>query len=292
MVESKWVSSMDKKKRMVFTAVLWLCLSLMPWGYCQQQTASPSTKRDLKEAALAALVTEGEVVWLPVSSDEEAFSLYQKTDNVSPAGIIILIPDENDAIESYSVIKPIQERMLFLGWHVLTVSPLPPFKSKTSVGKEQEQDWENYEKRMLGRVTAAMIWVQAQNPRKILLISHGTGGGWAGLYLSTIRVKSLQGLVTISAYPPVPEEKGSAFQEAITKLKDTPVMDVIASRDYDFVKNAFIERHKMAVKIENNKYDNRIIYGEDPAYSSGMDTMIKLIQGWLKKNNRKIKEKN
>lgn len=159
----------------------------------------------------------------------------------------------------------------------VTESPAPDAAEATDVGEPANPDnTENQVDKMpknnAARLDAALAWLQAKNPPRLVFVGHGAGVMTAIETINAIP-QPVNALVMLSA---------DAMVTSATLIDaNLPVLDIIGSQAKAVDKHAAVMRRSQLKNTATQPYSQRQVYGADRDFS-GMEALLgKQVHSWL-----------
>ncbi len=253
--------------RHAFLLVL-LCLPLLLMG----ETLKPY------EQLLADSVTHGKVVWLQTQKGK-FLGIFERAVTPQVVGAVIIVPDQHETANSYVVVAPLRQGIPNMGWSSLSISP--PLASNKAFDVRQQD--------IFSRINAGIDYLKQKGYNNILLLGHGTGGGWAALYtMDNKRHKAVKGLVLLSGTLPAGVKEAERTNRNIAAIS-VPILDLYGSLSGEKFLKEIKYRLVESRRLRKDKYWGRIIHGADFNYHHEIPSVIKSIRAWLLINERKFK---
>jgi pimeloyl-ACP methyl ester carboxylesterase len=255
---------------------------------------------------LAADVTVGEAQWL--EADGERFlAIYTKSTTGSNVGGAIILPSLGNNPDWPDVIAPLRKALPDHGWSTLSVDlPVP--------GKGTDGLWQltPYFAACRNRIQSAINYMQQQGTTNILLIGYGLGAAAAAVSVSGTDPLKVSGLAAISLGVPPGSDPKPYTPDLLGEIH-IPVFDIFGSRDFSNVTataaarvaaarrgglaarhaqqlDDALKRSPQARLVATNQngyiaYRQLKLMGADHTFRGAEPTLIKRIEGWLKKHS-------
>ena len=196
--------------------------------------SDPRILPDLEQERLQALadsqLPDTEILWLE-TQHESFLGLFQPANKATPKGAILLLHHDRTSADWPGTLTTLRHGLPDQGWHTLSLSlpdepeyipprlidielsgldkasstasasvASPPPQPATDAGKDKLAD---HFDQISARIDAGLTYLTQQQPEKLLILGHGTGGYWALRY--TVVNDQQQPLfpVLIDTVPPV-----------------------------------------------------------------------------------------
>lgn len=242
---------------------------------------------------------------------ESFLALWLPANSAEPEGLIILLPGDGESADWPQVIAPLRRKLPDAGWSTLSLTlpdpqaaTIPPRPAEpatspetatppTEEGAQPAADTESataqaqpadtslppasHEQRVLARLDAALEAARLQQPKRLILLGHGTGAYWAARYIAEKKPSDIANLLLVAAA--APQDSDESLTKAIVDLK-------LATGDF-YYKDQAPDRQAALHRMQAGKRQ------EHPAYVQiGMkalpgnpdiesEQLFRRIRGWL-----------
>ena len=258
------------------------------------------------EEQLAADVKVGEAQWLKADGNR-FFAIYTKSTSGINKGGAIILPSMGNNPNWPDVIAPLRKTLPYHGWSTLSIDlPVP--------GKSADGFWQlkSYFTACRSRIESAINYMQQQGINNILLVGYGLGAVTAAVSVTGPDSLKVSGLAAISLGVP-PGSDPKPYTPDLLQDIHIPVLDVFGSRDFSTVtataaaRLAAAHRGELAAqhaqqlddalkgspqaRLVTTDHNGYIAYrqlklmGADHTFRGAEPTLIKRIEGWLKKHS-------
>jgi len=215
----------------------------------------------------------GEVLWLEAQG-EKFLGLYSETERQKEVGAALIVHDMGGQPDKHYVVHALRTLLPEHRWATLALQ-MPLRETGAPV-----RDYYTLFPEALARIQAGIDYLQAGQPRNIVLIGYGLGSLLALQYQSTHPDSGISALVAISL--PVPDNTGEAVQplDFLRKI-DLPLLDIYASLDLPEVVGSARKR-RLAAK-GNASYRQVRIDDHGHQFQHDQGLLVKRIYSWLHK---------
>jgi pimeloyl-ACP methyl ester carboxylesterase len=218
-----------------------------------------------------ALIT-GDAEWLPVG-DLKVLSIYTPSDTEPTRGAAIILHGIGVHPDWPDVIHPLRTRLPEAGWATLSVQmPILPNEASGI-------DYLPLLPEVPGRINAAIVFLQQQGIKNIVLIAHSLGTVMSTYYLSQQPTKEVQAFVGISMSEI--GKDGRMSNVAMLKNITIPVLDIYGSLDEGHVLDYVQQRQQSATSANNQTYRQVVIKDANHFYTGKDNELLDIIQSWL-----------
>jgi len=252
---------------------------------------------------LAAAIKVGEPQWL--QADGQRFlGIFTKSTTGTAVGGAIILPSLGKSPDWPDVIAPLRKALPKYSWDTLAIALPDPAK-----GPDGRWQLAPYFTSARARIQAAVTYLQKQGIANIVLIGHGLGATAAAVAVSGNAPLTVSALAAISLGPP-PGSDAKPYGPNMLETIHVPILDIFGSRDFtDVTKTAAarvaaarrgglaamhskqldaLKRSPQArqLETEHNGYiafRQLKIMGADHSFRGAEPTLIRRIEGWLKK---------
>jgi pimeloyl-ACP methyl ester carboxylesterase len=250
--------------------------SLLQKFYNQFTDAKPDYEReDRMIGEIEDAVMDGDVEYLPLSNNREAFSIFMEAETDEVKGGVIILHSRGYHANWDSVIKPVRVGMTTKGWHSLSVQ-MPVLNKRATY-----YDYVPIFPYSHERIEAAINFYKELGIDNIVLISHGCGAHMAMSYFDKF------GDNNISAYVGIGMGATDYKQKVIKRMPLDiilkPVLDVYGEKDFSGVKRSAPNR-KWLMNIANNKQSKQMVIKKADHYykeKGTADKLVEVIDDWL-----------
>lgn len=276
-------------------AITALLLSELPWA---QPVADPAA--DLARQ-LQPFVPAGTLQWFETGA-EKWLGLVQPETTGTPRGVVILLHDSGQHLDSPGVISQFRTLLPQFGW--TTVSLYNPIMHRGALTEKNAAD---ALKSAQGAVRAAVQKLSPQDGANWTLLGYGSGATLAAAMLAA-DTGAMRGFVAVSLGS-TPEPDSLRFTPAHLQKIMLPVLDIYAERDQDAVLRSASARAAAAKQasiaaqqqrkadsfqqsaVAENPFSNTtgviayrqvVVPGADHFFSGQEALLIKRVVGWLR----------
>lgn len=292
--------------RLCFTAIIWLMFSYQAYAGNATDTNNTENPTSAPVIIQSGGAVDGQFA-LAVGGQSIAAAYLPQTLG-EPRGAIILLHDESAQFDS-PLMHQLRQQLTTYGWDTLTVSlnyqqikaaekvetanagePAPVSEAtapasdaattETETATNKPATTENTADMPVtgtsptnpARMDAAIAWLQAKNPARLIFIGHGAGIQTAVNAIAATP-QTISALVLLSA---------DAQTTADTIIDaNLPVLDIIGSRAADTAKRAALLRGSQLKTDAVQPYSQRQLTGADRNFQ-GMEKLLgKQIHSWL-----------
>ncbi len=220
-------------------------------------------------------VMDGDVEYLPISNDKEAFSIYMEPDVDTPKGGVIILHSRGFHANWADVIKPIRVGLAEKGWHTLSVQ-MPVLDKKATY-----YDYVPIFPYAHERIDAAIEFYRQRGVDNIMMISHGCGAHMSMSYFDKYGDGKINAYVGVGMGATDYKQKVVKRMPLDTMLK--PVLDVFGEKDFPGVIRSSESRKSLMDISGNSQNAQKIIKGADHYYKeNGTDqALTDAINTWL-----------
>ena len=259
----------------------WIALSLLVMS--ATALGAPNAVEQKWKTLLDQGALKKEVVMLK-SGKSSFLALYRSQRSGIPQGGVILLHPRGEHPDWQYVIAPLRKALPRYGWSTLSLQ-LPVL--------DDEAKLDDYAKLFdpgVDRILAGINYLQSHKIRNIVIIGYDLGAT-LGAYALTKKpgpyIKAFVGISMIST-----RDNKILDTSLNLALVKTPVFDIYASNDTQFVSAALVERIPLTYKHRRFKSDERDpksaryrqweVIGADHRYTGYERVLIKRIRSWLK----------
>ncbi len=244
--------------------------------YNQFTNEKPNIERENRMTSeIEDAVMDGNVEYLPISNDQEVFSIFMESDSEKPKGGIILLHSRGFHANWESVIKPLRVGLNEKDWHTLSVQM--PVLEKSA----KYYDYVPIFPYSHERIDAAVDFYKQRGIDNIILISHGCGAHMAMSYFDKFGDDKVNAFVGIGMGATDYQQKVIKRFPLDVMLK--PVLDIYGEKDFPGVVRLSNSR-KALMDISGNQQNAQIIINKADHYYTETGTsqaLVDSVDTWL-----------
>jgi len=220
-------------------------------------------------------VMDGDVEYLPLKDDKEAFSIYMESDIDTPKGGVIILHSRGYHANWSSTIKPLRIGLAEKGWHTLSVQM--PVLDKNA----KYYDYVPIFPYAHERIDAALSFYKQRGIDNIVLIGHGCGAHMSMSYIDKYGDEKISAYVGIGMG--ATDYKQKIVKEFPLDKMLTPVLDVFAEKDFPGVIRLSESRQNLMDVAANAKSAQMVVKGADHYYKENgtAQALTNTIDAWL-----------
>jgi pimeloyl-ACP methyl ester carboxylesterase len=242
-------------------------------GHGLAATKSDVAKEKRWEEQIVPSLLVGEAVKLK-AADVEFLGLYAPNTAKQTYGGVILIHGIGAHPAWPDIIEPLRTDLPEHGWSTLSLQ-MPILGNDADV-----KDYLALMDEAPGRIQAGVDYLKSKGVKNIVIIAHSMGTTMANIYLANKPDSAVHGYVAIGMSNPFPTKYDNLA--ALSKIT-LPMLDMYGSQDLEAVLATAKPRANSASKV-NKHYTQLMIEGANHFFTDMQDTVIKRVNGWLKKN--------
>lgn len=238
--------------------------------------AKPDFERESRMISeIEESVMDGDVEYLPLKDDKEAFSIYMEPDVDTPKGGVIILHSRGYHANWSSTIKPLRIGLTEKGWHTLSVQM--PVLDKNA----KYYDYVPIFPYAHERIDAALSFYKQRGIDNVVLIGHGCGAHMSMSYIDKYGDEKISAYIGIGMG--ATDYKQKIVKEFPLDKMLTPVLDVFAENDFPGVIRLSESRQDLMDVAANAKSAQMVVKGADHYYKENgtAQVLTNTIDTWL-----------
>lgn len=218
---------------------------------------------------------DGDVEYLPVSNNREAFSIFMEADADQPKGGVILLHSRGFHANWDSVVKPLRVGLAEKGWHTLSVQ-MPVLDKKAKY-----YDYVPIFPYAHERIDAAISFYKKIGVDNIVVIGHGCGAHMTMSYIDKRGDDEISAFVGIGMG--ATDYKQKIVKEFPLDRMLSPVLDIFGENDFPGVIRTSKFRQDQMDGSANSKSTQKIVKDADHYYTNdgNNEALLESINNWL-----------